>query len=46
MDESYILGIEEVAVAVKDANKGVSLFNELFGFSFDLGWELAHEKLG
>lgn len=45
MDESYILGIEEVAVAVKDANKGVSLFNELFGFSFDLGWELAHEKI-
>lgn len=45
MDESYILGIEEIAVAVKDADKGVSLFNELFGFNFDLSWELAHEKI-
>ncbi len=43
--ESFVLGIEEIAIAVKDANKGVSLFNELFGFTFDLGWELAHEKI-
>jgi methylmalonyl-CoA epimerase len=45
MDESYVLGIEEIAIAVKDADKGVSLFNELFGFDFDLGWELLHEKI-
>ncbi len=45
MDESYILGIEEIAVAVKDADKGASLFNELFGYTFDLGWELTHEKI-
>jgi len=43
--ESFVLGIEEIAIAVKDANKGASLFNELFGFTFDLGWELAHEKI-
>ena len=45
MEEPSIVGIEEVAIAVKDNEAAASLFSSLFGFNFDLEWEIPHEKI-
>jgi len=45
VEEPSILGIEEIAIAVKDAEEGASLFKDLFGFDFELKWEIPFEKI-
>ncbi|MCD6358568.1 MAG: VOC family protein [Dehalococcoidia bacterium] len=45
MGEPAVIGIEEVVIAVKDADKAVALFKDLFGLKFDVGWDMPHEKM-
>ncbi|AHF98074.1 MAG: VOC family protein [Desulfurella sp.] len=41
----YLVGLEEVAIAVEDAKKTAEEFTMLFGIDFDYEWELPDEKL-
>lgn len=41
----FIVGVEEVAIAVNDAKKVAFDFSVLFGVDFDYEWELPDEKL-
>jgi len=41
----FIVGVEEIAIAVNDAQKAASDFQDLFGINFDFEWELPDEKL-
>ncbi len=45
MEEPSILGVEEVAIAVNDNEAAASLFKTLFGFDFELEWEIPFEKI-
>lgn len=45
MKEFSILGIEEIAIAVHDAQKAAFDFFTLFGIDFDEQWELPDENL-
>lgn len=40
-----IKSIHEVVLAVKDAEKTASLYEDLFGLKFDLSWELPWENM-
>lgn len=44
-NEPKIRSVHEVVLAVKDADKVASLYEELFGLRFDLSWELPWEKM-
>lgn len=41
----FIFGVEEVAIAVNNAQKAANDFSKLFGINFDYQWELPDEKL-
>lgn len=45
MVEPKIESIEEIAIAVKDMAKAIELFKELFGFTFDTGWDMPVENM-
>jgi len=45
VEEPSILGVEEVAIAVKDNEAAASLFKTLFGFDFELEWEIPFERI-
>jgi methylmalonyl-CoA/ethylmalonyl-CoA epimerase len=40
-----IVGIEEVVIAVRDADKAAEHFKDLFGFEFKASWRLDNEKI-
>ena len=40
-----IVGVEEVAIAVRDADRAAKVFEELFGMRFGVEWELPHEGI-
>ena len=40
-----ILGLEEVVIAVRDADKAAEDFKRMFGFEFRGGWRLDNEKI-
>ena len=41
----FILGVEEIAIAVHDAQKAAFDFSALFGVDFNYQWELPDEKI-
>jgi methylmalonyl-CoA epimerase len=45
MEKAEVKSVHEVVLAVKDAEKAVSLYEELFGLKFTLSWELPWEKM-
>lgn len=45
MEEPKIESIEEIAIAVKDMAKAMGLFKELFGFTFETGWDMPVENM-
>ena len=45
MQEPRIEGIEEIVIAVKDADKAAAYFKDLFGIDFSYGWEIGREKI-
>jgi methylmalonyl-CoA/ethylmalonyl-CoA epimerase len=45
MEEPRIEGIEEVAIAVKNADTAAAYFRELFGIDFPFGWTIPDEKV-
>ena len=45
MGEPKIERIEEVVIAVEDANEAAAYFKDLFGMEFSEGWELPHERI-
>jgi len=42
---NFVFGVEEVAIAVNDAQNTANDFSKLFGINFDYQWELPDEKL-
>ncbi|OSS41249.1 Methylmalonyl-CoA epimerase [Desulfurella amilsii] len=42
---NFVFGVEEVAIAVNDAQEAAHDFSTLFGINFDYQWELPDEKL-
>ncbi len=45
MEEPKIQAIEEVVIAVKDADKAAEHFKYLFGMAFQYGWEIPAERI-
>ena len=45
MEEPKIESIEEIVIAVKDADEAADYFKDLFGMDFDNGWELKGERI-
>ncbi|MGE4546256.1 MAG: VOC family protein [Desulfurella sp.] len=42
---NFVFGVEEVAIAVNDAQNAANDFSKLFGINFDYQWELHDENL-
>jgi methylmalonyl-CoA/ethylmalonyl-CoA epimerase len=45
MEEPKIEAIEEIVIAVKDADKAAQYFKDLFGMEFSYGWRLPGERV-
>lgn len=45
MEETKIEAIEEIVIAVKDADKAAQYFKDLFGMEFSYGWKLPGERV-
>jgi methylmalonyl-CoA/ethylmalonyl-CoA epimerase len=45
MEEPRIEGIEEVVIAVKDADRSVAYFEDIFGMAFPFCWGIPGEKV-
>ena len=45
MSNKKIEKIQEVVIAVKNADEVSSLFKDLFGFDFDIQWSMLNEKM-
>ncbi len=45
MKQPRIENVEEIAIAVKDMGQAIAVFKELFGFGFETGWDMPHEKM-
>lgn len=45
MEEPKVVGIEEIAIAVRDADRAAEYFRDLFGMDFSFGWEIEGEKI-
>lgn len=43
--ESILIQVEEVALAVKEPERAVSLFEEVFGLRFDRTWEVSADRM-
>ena len=45
LEEPIVENIEEVVIAVKDVEKAIALFKDLFGMKFETGWDMPGEKM-
>ena len=45
MKEPKIEAIEEIVIAVKDADKAAEYFNDLFGMEFPYGWKIPGQRI-
>lgn len=45
MEEPKIEAIEEIVIAVKDADKAAEYFNNLFGMEFSHGWKIPGQRI-
>jgi methylmalonyl-CoA epimerase len=45
MSEPKIEAIEEIVIAVKDADKAAEYFNDLFGMHFSYGWKIPGQRI-
>lgn len=45
MIELEVTGIQEVVIAVKNAQQAVALFEDLFGLKFDIQWTMPSEDM-